>query len=75
MRYDMGNLLCTWEKCLIDLKESMKKLIEHLDQGYPDNALMRAKDTQVTIEKMVTHIQRMKDHCVGEVHTNVEHKL
>jgi hypothetical protein len=75
MKYDLGNLLCTWEKCLLDLNESMKKLIGHLDQGYPDNALIRAKETQGTIENMIAHIQKMKDHCVGEVHTNVERKL
>jgi len=75
MKYDHGNLLCTWEKCLIDLNESVTKLIKHLSEGYPDRALIRAKDTKAAIERMTTHIRKMKDHCVGEVHTNVERKI
>jgi hypothetical protein len=73
--YDLGNLLCTWEKCLIDLNDSVKRLIVHLDNGYPDRALIRAKDTKAAIERMTVHIQKMKNHCVGAVHTNVERKI
>ena len=72
---DIGNLLCTWEKCLIDLDASMTKLITHLEVGDSEIALIRALETKEALDKMQAHIQRMKAHCVGEVHTNVERKI
>jgi hypothetical protein len=75
MIYDIGNLLCTWEKCLIDLNDSINRLIVHLENGYPDRALIRAKETKAAIDRMTSYIQKMKCHCVGEVHNNVERKI
>jgi hypothetical protein len=48
--------------------ESLSKLIHHLESGYPDRALIRAKE----MHKAIT---RLKGFCVGEVHTNVEKKI
>ncbi len=59
--YDLGNLLCMFD-------ESLSKLIHHLESGYPDRALIRAKE----MHKAIT---RLKGFCVGEVHTNVEKKI
>ena len=61
MKYDMGNLLCMWE-------ESLLKLIRHLEAGYPDRALVRAVEMHKAIVKL-------KAHCVGAVHNDVERKL
>jgi hypothetical protein len=59
MKYDLGNLLCMFD-------ESLDKLIKHLESGYPDRALVRAKETKKVIEKL-------KCHCVDQTYT--ERKL
>ncbi len=53
--YDLGNLLCMFD-------ESLDKLIKHLEGGYPDRALIRAKEMKKAIEKL-------KGHCVAETYT------
>jgi len=60
-KYDLGNLLCMFDESLI-------KLINHLESGYPDRALIRAIEMHKAIAKL-------KGHCVGEVHSNVERKI
>ena len=59
--YDIGNLLCMFD-------EDLDKLIKHLEMGNPDKALMRAKEMRGSISKL-------KDHCVGDVHSRVERKI
>lgn len=61
MTYDLGNLLCMFD-------ESLQKLIHHLESGYPDRALMRAKEMHKAIDKL-------KCHCVPQVHNAVERRL
>ena len=60
-RYDIGNLLCMFD-------ESLCKLIQHLENGNPDKALIRAREMRGAIGKL-------KSHCVGEIHNNVEKKI
>jgi hypothetical protein len=43
---DMANLLAMFD-------ESMSKIIEHLETGYPDRALIRAKETQRVFRKYI----------------------
>jgi hypothetical protein len=35
--------------------ESLDKLIKHLESGYPDRALIRAKEMRKAIEKLKCH--------------------
>lgn len=46
--YDLGNLLCMFD-------ESLEKLIKHLEGGYPDRALIRAREMKKAIEKLKCH--------------------
>lgn len=59
--YDLRNLLCMFDT-------SLDKLVKHLEAGYPDRALMRAKEMQRVVEKL-------KCHCVHEYHDYAERKL
>jgi len=60
-RYDLGNLLCMFD-------ESLGKLINHLETGYPDRALIRAKEMRRAIDKL-------KKHACPAVHNHIERKL
>lgn len=55
--FDIGNMLCMFD-------ESLEKLIIHLEKGFPDRALMRAKETRKVIQKL-------KKHCVPEINNHV----
>jgi hypothetical protein len=48
MRYDLGNLLMMFD-------ESCEKIIRHLEDGYPDRALMRARETRKALRKLMDH--------------------
>lgn len=61
LQYDLGNLLCMFD-------ESLDKLIAHLEKGYPDRALMRAKE-------MRNAICKLKKHACGVMMNHVERKL
>jgi len=58
---DLGNLLMMFE-------QSLKKIIVHLEEGYPDRALIRAKKTSDAFEKVLTH-------CIPDMHGEVEKKI
>lgn len=60
-KFDLGNLLCMFD-------ESLSKIIKHLEDGYPDRALIRSKKTHTALQKLINH-------CVGEFHKEVEKKL
>jgi hypothetical protein len=48
--------------------ESLGKLINHLETGYPDRALIRAKEMRKAIDKL-------KKHACPAVHNHIEKKL
>ena len=59
--FDLGNLLTMF-------LESTDKIIRHLEEGYPDRALIRAKKTRDALQKLVNH-------CIGPYHNGVEKNL
>lgn len=58
---DLGNLLLTFD-------ESLRRIIEHLQKGYPDRALMRAVKTRETFHVVIKH-------CAPEVMECIERRL
>lgn len=59
--FDIGNLLCMFD-------ESLEKIIAHIEKGFPDRALLRAKETSKVIQKI-------RQHCVPEVNGHIARKL
>ena len=74
-QYDLGNLLCTWERSLEVLGISVGKIIKHIENDRPDSAGIRAKKTLKAIEAMQDQIQQTKVHLCGSYHNGVEKKL
>lgn len=58
---DLGNLLLTFD-------ESLCRVIEHLQKGFPDRALLRAIETQKAFRKVMNH-------CAPEVMECIERRL
>lgn len=58
MAYDLGNLLMMFD-------ESCQKIIRHLEDGYPDRALIRARKTHEALQKVIAHCVPALDQEIG----------
>ena len=74
-QFNLPNLLCTWEYALKELHGSVEKIIDHVANGRPDNAGVRAKETLIAIESMQKNLDKTKKHLCGSYHNGVEKKL
>ena len=74
-QYDLGNLLCTWERSLEILEISVKKIIKHIDKSRPDSAGIRAKETLKSIQTMQEKLHQTKLLLCGQYHNGVLKKL
>jgi hypothetical protein len=57
MVVDLGNLLLTFD-------ESLARIIEHLEKGYPDRALIRAKETRKTFQAVMKKLTPEVMECI-----------
>ena len=73
--FDLGNLLCTWERSLEILNQSVTRILTHFENGSPDSAWIRSKETLKAIEAMQKGLEQTKTHLCGSYHNNVERRL
>ena len=58
--WDFANLLGAFD-------ESLNILIRHIEGGFPDRALMRAKEMQKAVRKIMAHIGYKDNHIARDL--------
>ena len=59
-RFDLPNLLYMFD-------ESLRRLINHLETGHPDRALIRAKEMSKAVQKIMQHIGYTDEELINKL--------